>query len=144
MTRKEKRVRMDKAIKEFTVPFLRENGFKGSLPHFRRIQNDRINLLTIQYSLNHEQFVVEISNCPVKGITTSWGKQINPNKCTAHDMGHRLRLGSERLKGDYWFDYSEGNLFSDIYEEQAKKIISFWEQAQQWWGSDPFELRNQN
>ena len=64
---------MDNTIKEITVPFLREQGFKGSLPHFRRLQRDRINLLTFQFNLHDSKFVVEISNCSYKGILTSWG-----------------------------------------------------------------------
>ncbi len=26
----------------------------------------------------------------------NWGKEIKPNKCSAHDMEHRLRIGNEK------------------------------------------------
>jgi hypothetical protein len=39
---------MDAALKETFVPALRERGFKGSLPHFRRLLSDRIDLLAVQ------------------------------------------------------------------------------------------------
>ena len=68
MTGKERREKMDEAIKEIVIPFLREKGFKGSYPHFRREQGDKLNLLTFQFSLSGPKFVVEISNCPLKGF----------------------------------------------------------------------------
>ena len=129
---------MDHAIKEIIVPFLRNKGFKGSLPHFRRQKSDRINLLTFQHSLYDCKFVVEIANCPPEGITTYWGKEIPRNKVTAHDIGHRLRLGSERYKTDYWFDYGKRSLFVDIYKKSAKEIIELWDEAETWWAKDSF------
>lgn len=132
---------MDSAIKEIAVPFLREKGFKGSLPHFRRIKEDRINLLTFQHSLYDEKFVIELSNCQTGGIITSWGKKIEPNKCTAHDMGYRRRLGSEKYNTDYWFDYNKTSFFFDIYKKRAEEIIELWNEAEEWWEQDPFNLR---
>lgn len=144
MDRKEKRKNIDKALKEITVPFLREKGFKGSLPHFRRQQADGINLLTIQHSLYDAKFVVEIANCPVNGITTHWGKEIPKNKVTAHDQANRLRLGSEKYNTDYWFDYGKKTLFTDIYKKRAKEIIDVWEEAENWWTKDPYRQKDSN
>ena len=141
MDRKEKRHKIDEALKEITIPFLREKGFKGSLPHFRRQKPDGINLLTFQHSLYDTKFVIEIANCPASGITTSWGKEIPKNKVTAHDMGYRLRLGSEKHNTDYWFDYGKKSLFSDTYKKIAKEIIDLWDEAENWWERDPYEQK---
>lgn len=141
MTRKEKRERMDKAITEIVVPFLRMQGFKGSLPHFRRIKDDRINLLTFQHSLYSEKFVIEIANCPIEGIIIDGRKEIKPNKCTAHHMWHRLRLGSQEYNTDYWFDYEKTSFFSNVFKKRAKEIIEFWDEAEKWWESDPFDQK---
>ena len=141
MIRKEKRQKIDQAIKEITIPFLREKGFKGSLPHFRRQQTDGTNLLTFQHSLYDTKFVVEIANCPVEGITTHWGKEIPKNKVTAHDMGERLRLGSEKHNTDYWFDYGKKSFFGDVNKKLAKEIIELWDEAESWWNKDPFEQK---
>lgn len=141
MDRKDKRKKIDDALKEIVVPFLREKGFKGSMPHFRREQADRINLLTFQHSLYDTKFVIEIANCPSDGLTTSWGKQIPKNKVTAHDMGYRLRLGSEKHKTDYWFDYGKESFFSNTYTKIAKEIIELWDDAEKWWGNDPYNQR---
>jgi hypothetical protein len=141
MAGKEKRVLMNQAIKEITVPFLRDQEFKGSFPHFRRFKDDRINLLTFQFSLSSSKFVVEISNCSPKGIVTSWGKEIIPSKCNAHDMYRRLRIGSIKNKRDYWFDFSEEPFLSNIYKKKAKEIIDLWDEAEKWWNEDPLEQR---
>jgi hypothetical protein len=142
MTGSEKRTLMDKAIKEIAVPFFREKGFKGSFPHFRRVKNDRINLLTYQFSLSSPKFVIEISNCSPNGIITSWGKEINPSKCNAHDMYRRLRVGSIKNKEDYWFDFSKESIFLNIYKKRANEIIDLWYEAEKWWEEDPFEQRH--
>lgn len=141
MERKEKRQKIDTELKEVLVPFLKEKGFKGSLPHFRREQTDRINLLTIQHSLYDTKFVVEIANCPTNGITTSWGKEILKNKVTAHDLGYRLRLGSEKHKTDYWFDYGKESFFSNTYKKVVKEVIELWNEAEIWWELDPFNQK---
>jgi len=138
MDRKDKRQEIDKALKEIVVPFLREKGFKGSMPHFRRQQSDRINLLTFQHSLYDTKFVIEIANCPVDGVTTSWKKQIPKNKVTAHDLGFRMRLGSEKHNSDYWFDYGKKSLFSNTFNKIAKEIIELWNEAENWWSKDPY------
>ncbi|WP_184549192.1 DUF4304 domain-containing protein [Mucilaginibacter sp. FT3.2] len=142
MMGKERRLRMNDAIKTITIPFLRAQGFKGSFPHFRRMKDDRINLLTFQFSLSSPKFVVEISNCSPKGIARSWGNPVKPSNCTAHDMHRRLRLGNSRNEGDHWFDFSKDVLWGNIYQQKAKEIIELWQQAEVWWAEDPHDQRN--
>ncbi|OOQ58812.1 DUF4304 domain-containing protein [Mucilaginibacter pedocola] len=120
MTGKELRVLMDKAIKEIAIPFFREKGFTGSYPHFRRIQEDRINLLTFQFNRSEPSFVVEISNCSPKGVQLGWGADIPPSKCTAHHMHRRHRIGSKQHNKDYWFDFSEESTNNETYTNGAK------------------------
>ncbi|UUC44758.1 DUF4304 domain-containing protein [Flavobacterium cerinum] len=139
MERKEHRNKIDIALKEIFIPFLREKGFKGSLPHFRRQQSDRINLLTFQHSLYDTKFVVEIANCDPNGITTHWGKEIPKNKVTAHDVVYRMRLGSDKQNIDYWFDYGKESLFTDNYKKIANEIIELWNDAEKWWEENPID-----
>jgi hypothetical protein len=140
MTHKEKRLLMDKALKDITIPFLREQGFKGSFPHFRRLKEDRMNLLTFQFSLYSPQFVVEILNCPPEGILIS-GKEIKPSACNVHYMGWRHRIGSAKNKTDYWFNFSKESIFSNVYKKRAKEIIALWDEAEKWWQEDPGHQR---
>jgi hypothetical protein len=52
MERKEHRNKIDIALKEIFIPFLREKGFKGSLPHFRRQKEDRVSGLLFRQFVN--------------------------------------------------------------------------------------------
>jgi len=139
MSRKKKRNRIDEALKILVVPFLRLKGFKGSMPHFRRQQSDRINLLTFQHSRYDSKFVVEIANSPSEGIVNDGELEIPPNKVTAHDMSKRLRLGAKGNNNDYWFDYGKTGLFYNVYDKRAKEVIKLWEEAEKWWRDDEQE-----
>ena len=143
ITGKERRLLMNEAIKTIAVPFFREQGFKGSFPHFRRMKEDRINLITFQFSFSSPRFVVEISNCSPKGIARPWGEVVKPSSCTAHDMYKRLRLGSIKDRTDHWFDFSKDILRGNIYRKKAKEIISLWHEAENWWSEDPDNQRNE-
>jgi Domain of unknown function (DUF4304) len=83
---------MDRVLKEVFVPELRARGFMGSLPHFRRIRPDRIDLVSFQYSKRGGQFMVNLSQCGPEGVKTEWGKEIPPDKVTAFDVFERQRL----------------------------------------------------
>jgi len=61
---------MVKAIKRIVAPRLREMGFKGSFPHFRRPTKAQIDLLTFQFDNQGGGFILEISRCPTDGIRT--------------------------------------------------------------------------
>jgi len=57
-------------LKRVIIPVLRETGFRGSFPHFRRVGEQRIDPLTFQFSTFGEQFVVEegvTSHCSSPG-----------------------------------------------------------------------------
>ncbi|AMR31569.1 hypothetical protein A0256_09090 [Mucilaginibacter sp. PAMC 26640] len=140
MSVSEKRRAMEEALKSIVIPFLRSQGFKGTFPHFRRVADDRINLLTFQFSSSSSKFTVEIANCSIKGIHLGWGEDIKPTNCTAHHINRRHRLGS--LKGDHWFDFSKVYILLNIYKQRAHEIISLWGDAESWWETDPFDQRS--
>ena len=128
---------MDLAIKEITIPFLRQQGFKGSYPHFTREKDNKLNLLTFQFSLYSSQFVVEISNCPADGFTTSSGIHLKPSECRVRYMGNRLRIGSGSKKNNCWYNFEKEPLFGDVYKTRAKEIIKNWHEAETWWAENP-------
>src|SRR5260221_6514272 len=74
---------MDAALKELVIPVLRANGFKGSLPHFRRVTPQAIDLLTFQFDKWGGGFVVEISKCSPGGDTMHSGGHNAPSKNNA-------------------------------------------------------------
>lgn len=132
---------LDAALKDGVVPALRQMGFRGSLPHFRRRHEGRIDLLSIQHSQpSGGKFVIEIAKAPPEGIITSWGKQIAPNKVKASDVTgsnvfrNRLRLGSSPKDGvnDHWFSYS--TVSRNELENLVNVLVGLVEtQAEPWW-----------
>jgi hypothetical protein len=123
---------MQAALQAALVPALRERGFSGSLPHFRRIQSDRIDLLTIQFDRHGGGFIVEISKCGPNGTTTSWGKEIPAARVTAHDLHpeKRHRLGSPGPGVDgRWFRFDEGTPPDSV----ARAVVEQLAEADRWW-----------
>lgn len=135
------RIEMEKAIRKIVTSHFREAGFKGSFPHFRKIESDKIKLVTFQFNLPGGSFVVELAQCEANLFTTSWGKQILPAKITAHDIDERYRLGS-RGGDDFWFVFGKRNYEAGhnkiknvkYYESVANSVITcFAAEAKNYW-----------
>ena len=115
---------IDNALKKIVVPFLRKYGFNGSLPHFRRKNETNIDLITIQFNRWGGSFVVELTTCPIAGVTTYSGEHIPSNKVTAQDITERFRLGAETKDGDgIWFDFEAAEAEED-FEVVASSVIN--------------------
>ncbi len=148
------------SIKEIVVPQMRERGFRGSFPHFRRRTDRQIDLLTFQFDRNGGGFVIEISRCPPGGITTSWGKEIPPAKVTAQDLHPDERQRLQPFGGggtDSWFRYDSRPppsggfvarfwkiLFSSSeppisYDSVAQSVLPFLDQADEWYAGESSE-----
>jgi len=131
-----KKDKMISSLQKLFVPALRERGFKGSLPHFRRPMKDRIDLLTIQFDKWGGGFVIEISNCTPEGIIMPWGEHIPPNRVKAWDVNppNRPRLGSPKPGEDgHWFRF-DGWTGTD---KVARQAVSYLQEAEQWWANAP-------
>lgn len=102
---------MEAALRDLVVSELRERGFLGSFPHFRRARPTHIDLVTFQFYSSGGSFVVELATCSASGVVHSWGEVVPPGKVTAHDVLQRHRLGSQG-HGDHWFVFGKCN-----YEE---------------------------
>jgi len=130
---------MIKSLNELVIPSLRQLNFKGSFPHFRRLTTERINLLTFQFDRNGGGFVIEIANGKPNGYITSWGKEIKPNKLTAHDLYKRKRIQSNMTTNnsakDDWFRYDTKTIFGigDIYKNICNDILSKIDIAEDYW-----------
>ena len=138
------REQMNEALKETVIPFLRQRGFKGSLPHFRRPNPDSIDLLTFQFDRHGGGFVVEIAKCSPDGYTRHFGTHCSPAKVSAWDLppDSRYRI-QPRGDGsaDNWFRYdkSPGFLNRDIYTRLANQVVLLIDtEAEDWWrNADP-------
>jgi hypothetical protein len=126
------REEMNSALQRLVVPVLRKRGFTGSLPHLRRVANDRIDLLTFQFDKWGGGFVVEVAKSDADGVTMSWGETIPPARIKAHDVHPkmRLRLGAAGPGEDHWFRYDTG----DTVEAVAQEVVARLAQAEAWWG----------
>ena len=130
------REKMIGTLKGHVVPVLKARGFKGSFPHFRRITDTGIHLLTFQFDKWGGGFVVEIASCPREGVTMHWGEHIPPNKVTAQHVGRRQRLGASGDQTDHWFRFDKRGLlsFSDPYESAAREVLPYLDgQAETYW-----------
>jgi hypothetical protein len=122
-------------LKIIVIPVLRNFGFRGSFPHFRRITDNRIDLLTFQFSRWGGEFVVEIATSPSTGVRMYWGEEIPPNKVTAHHISKRHRLGAKTANIDYWFKFNDMTA-EDEYVSVAKEVLSHLPDAEIWWKKD--------
>ena len=120
-------------IREHIVPGLRARGFKGSFPHFRRITETGVQLLTFQLDKwGSGNFVAEIARAPLGPISVGWGDPIPSNKLTAHDVVVRMRLGATSAGSDYWFQHR--SLASDPAKTSAMFLELVDTQGARWWG----------
>ncbi len=139
----DERDKMIETLKEYVVPVLRERGFKGSFPHFRRPTERAIHLLTFQFDKWGGGFTAEVAACRPDGVTTHWGEHIPPTKVRAWDVtppSRRLRLGSSDSQSDHWFRYEKRGFFSpgDRFERAALELLPFLDsQAEDWWKRGP-------
>ena len=132
---------MNLYLKENVEPHFRLLNFKGSFPHYRRIINNKVNLLTFQFDLCGGGFVIEIANCYVSEETLLWEERVSANKLTAHDLFIRKRIQSNMatdssLKED-WFRYDRKYLwgFGNIYLKICKDVLSRLELMEEYWKS---------
>ena len=146
MSLAEDRKTMIAALQQLVVPRLRVLGFKGSIPHFRRLHKDRTDLLMFQFDRHGGGFIVELGTYPPGDFVTSWGKIIPAKELEVSYLHpeQRYRLGSASKEGDHWFRYDQGwrwkraNIFTDLAFEVVQKIE---EQAIPWWQAAPRRAR---
>ncbi|MBT2606396.1 DUF4304 domain-containing protein [Bacillus sp. ISL-53] len=124
---------MDTALKQVVIPILREQGFKGSFPHFRRFNENNIDLITLQFNKWGGSFVVELATWPKEETTMYWGEKTPPNKVTAHHMDERFRLGAKCLEDDgIWFSYENAVTDAD-YEKVAESVLKLLKTSDESW-----------
>ncbi|TCN20450.1 DUF4304 domain-containing protein [Mesobacillus foraminis] len=130
---------IDTALKEIVIPILREQGFKGSFPHFRRVNETNIDLITFQFNKWGGSFVVELATCIKEGTTMSWGEKIPPNKVTAHHINERFRLGATSFEDEgIWFSYEKARSVED-YTAVAENVLKLLNTSDESWITTLFE-----
>jgi hypothetical protein len=138
MTLGDDRKAMSAALKKLVAPHLRSLGFTGSFPHYRRLLEERTDLLTFQFDRHGGGFVVEVGKCPPGDFVMAWGERIPAEEMTAHHLhpNDRLRLGRRSQGQDHWFRYdrAKGRKRALVFDSLANEVLSLVdEQAQAWW-----------
>lgn len=130
--------KMRAQLKQDVLPYLRGLGFKGSLPHLRRINDQGIDLLCFQFNKWGEpKLVLEYG---YTGRFESWSFGYGTARTVTEqnvvvwnlDLEYRGRLNprnidAENEYSDYWFSYEEQR-----YSECAKEILNCYPIAEKW------------
>lgn len=132
------REHMDLALKASVVPLLRDSGFTGTYPHFRRLRTTHVELLTFHFDINGGGFLVEIARGGIGGVTTHLGNHIQASKIKSWDLppSDRLRLKPrEGSSTDSWFRYESGS-----YDSVAQEVLAVLPLAHDFWSQRAAQL----
>lgn len=102
------RQEMIEELKRVVQPHLRAEKFVGAFPHFRRLGEDAIDLVTFQFDRNGGGFLIEIARCPRDGLLSAFGTHLPPNKTRAWDVHPNFRKRIQQRPGpgtDAWFRF---------------------------------------
>ncbi len=142
MNTKDHREKMTGALREVFLPDLRAKGFKGSLPHLRRIGLERVDYLSIQHNSSGGSFVVELATVGPDGKPPGYGRNLSIEKLNVQYFSNRLRLGSDPARGqvDHWYEFGPASYAKDSrpypedhYREIAKRVLKDFEtQGEEW------------
>jgi hypothetical protein len=126
-----RRQQMRVALKAVITPILREGGFTGACPHFRRLAKERYDLLTFYFDKYGDSFVIDIGQC-----STDWAhaaqrtppnQKLNPWYLEAHQRA-RVQPGPYISNKGSWFHYNGADTPED-YRRVAESVVPFVEQA---------------
>ena len=120
------RAEMDEALKRKVVPYLREIGFKGTMPSFRRLRDGVLDLLAVQHSQWGAKFCIEIARVGREGVQLA-DRHIPADKARTFHTRHRRRLGARPPVSDHWFDYEQAPA-----EAVAEHVLAELRDPQQW------------
>jgi hypothetical protein len=85
-----------RVLKSTVIPALRERGFTGSFPHFSRRHEERIDLLSFQFSQFGPDLYIEIASGKPHGAKLSDGSVISSAKMRTYHAGlMRRRIGPQ-------------------------------------------------
>ena len=143
--------KMRAQLKQDVLPYLRSLGFKGSLPHLRRIHDQGIDLLCFQINKWGEpELVLEYG---YSGRFGTWhggpNDQMPPVteknvKVWDLELEYRGRLNPRNINAkneysDYWFSYADQR-----YSECARAILDCYPIAEKWFGNMKNAPENQD
>lgn len=136
----DRRQQIDDVLKSTCVPLLRERGFKGSYPHFRRIHGEHADLLMFQFRRDGSSFVVEISYADRERKNVGFRPEAPVSKIDVACTRERYRLGAKggkEVDGE-WLRLAHSVLSSDErhFRRLALRVNDMViNEAEPWWSS---------
>jgi uncharacterized protein DUF4304 len=127
------REKMIATLKLRIIPCLRERGFKGSFPHFRRIGATKTDVLTFQFDKWGGGFIIEFGEGPPDELVEPWGR-VPATKLTAHllPLSNRVRLIADaKVDEETWFRFDASN--QAAFDAAANLVLKLLPQADKWW-----------
>ena len=142
------------ALRRHVVPALRERGFRGELPHLRRITATATHTFTLQVSKWGGEFIIELGRAPAGPYETSTGEVVEPSELTSWHVRDadraRLRAVPDVLR-EVWFSYSprlrdrvvaatrrllKRPPLPDRLDRAALEVLAHLPECERWWAGE--------
>jgi hypothetical protein len=135
---------MMKALTTVFIPALRQRGFVGSFPHFRRKLEQRIDFLNVQFNKYGGSFCINIGQTGPDGLQDPNWPDLTLAATTVGHLRHRSRVGRGFL-GKQWFEFGPDTDASPkpakpvrFYEGVATDAVRAVEKdGERWFGKQP-------
>ena len=129
---------MRRILQQEVVPRLRDLGFRGTIPHFHRERQNRLDLLNIQFGANGQYFFVNLGRLQLPQdsanvVAKPTGEQLNLRNCPL-DQRARLAIGilPEKLGGGARPGFDKWNFFADTDAESDALMHKLARQLHEW------------
>lgn len=121
---------MQRALPARVVPHLRERGFRGSFPHFRRVGSVQTDLLTFQFNKWGRSFIIELGRARGGTYQNAMGKLIPATELSAWNLAlaDLARLHAGRLgRREVWFRFGPSLRWwrnSRRFDRTAEQVVA--------------------
>ena len=128
---------MSKALKSELVPVLKNAGFSGTFPRFRRKSGAVLHFLSVQYNTAATAFFLEFGSHPSGPVVTSWGELVPEEKLILEHImfESRARLQARTNGGSLvedWFEFGDFGQDVDAYLKLAASVAAMLPQVETW------------
>jgi hypothetical protein len=129
--------RMRKALKAHLLPAISALGFVGSANQYRRLRDDRQDLLAVQYWKYGGSFLLEFGHRPRGDLHTAWGDVVPEDRVTVVylPVADRARLVDRGAADDDLFRGFRFDAFGDdgsTYDTLARHVTALLPQVDRW------------
>jgi hypothetical protein len=128
---------MRKSLKRFVVPRLHDLGFEGARSNFRRVSDEKLDFLDVQYWKYGGALVLEFARTNRGDFQTSWGPIVPEADLTLPHLSPMVRARLKSLDSDTsypfgWFRFDAFGEATEKYDALAREIAELLPQADAW------------